>query len=264
MGDFATRFSDLLQVLSDPDALFHGATMRDDLLALESVIPDRASETRLFRELAVLEGKRDELVCLEHADRALAANADTNALSKRELYFMHLICGDAATAWSGGARTVMHLERALALHAELNQPIGESFAIRLNRGIYDTTIRGPRLGLDWFEPLLVDAEKHYGADSKELGRLLGLMSASEEKLGNMPASLAYGERSFHLVDYGADPGRRVSALMAFAGLNHRAGQTQKAHDLMEEAISFADANCSPSTQQYARDAKARIVSSAPA
>src|SRR5687767_13946907 len=116
MTDFAARFAELQKVLDDDDALFPGAEIRDQLLALEPNLPDKAAEARLFRELAVLEGKRGELVSLGHADRALAAQAETGVLPPVRLYFMYMVCGDVGTAWNGGPRTLMHLERALKLH----------------------------------------------------------------------------------------------------------------------------------------------------
>lgn len=258
MTDFAVRFSELRKVLDDDDAEFFGADMRDALLALVPDVPDKAAEAWLFRELAVLEGKRDELVCLDYADTALAAQDETAALPADRLYFMHLVCGDVGTAWGGGPRTVTHLESALKLHAELARPIGEAFAIRLKRGVYEQSNGGGRLGLDWFEPLLADAERHYGVESRELGHLLGLMSMSEEELGNMSGALAYGGRSLALVDDRADKGRRVSALVAHAALQHRAGHSQKARQFFDDAISWADAHCSPATQEFAREEKARV------
>lgn len=258
MTDFAVRFSKLQEILDDDNAEFFGAEMRDALLALVPDIPDKPAEARLFRELAVLEGKRDELVCLDYADSALAAHNETDALSADRLYFMHLVCGDVGTAWRGGPRTVTHLENALKLHAELARPVGEAFAIRLNRGVYEQSNGGDRLGLDWFEPLLADAKRHYGAQSLELGHLLGLMSMSEERLGNMAGALAYGERSFALVDDRADKGRRVSALVAHAKLQHRAGDSQKARRFFDDAISWAEAHCSQATQEFAREEKAQV------
>lgn len=258
MTDFAARFSELRKVLDDDNAEFVGAEMRDSLLALVPDVPDKAAEAWLFRELAVLEGKRDELVCLDHADAALAAHHETAALPADRLYFMHLVCGDVGTAWRGGPRTVTHLENALRLHAELARPVGEAFAIRLNRGVYEQSNGGTRLGLDWFEPLLADAERHYGVQSLELGHLLGLMSMSEEKLGNMAGAIAYAERSFALVDDRADKGRRVSALVAHAKLQHRAGYTQKARKLFDDAIWWAEGHCSRATQEFAREEKASV------
>lgn len=162
MTDFAKRFSELRNLLDDADAHFFGEEMRDALLALVPDVPDTAAEAWLFRELAVLEGKRAELACLDHADCALAANQHALALPADRLYFMHLVCGDVGTAWDGGPRTLVHLDEALRLHAELARPIGEAFAIRLNRGVYEYANGGVRLGLDWFEPLLADVERLYG------------------------------------------------------------------------------------------------------
>ncbi|WP_150130081.1 hypothetical protein [Sinorhizobium sp. RAC02] len=112
-----------------------------------------------------------------------------------------------------------------------------------------------RMGLDWYEPLLADAERHYGNDSEELSHLLGLMSAAEEKRGNMKQALAYGERSYALVDDRVDRGRRVSAFVTFAKLNHRVGKTRRSRQLLDEAVAFADANCSSATQSFARSEK---------
>ncbi|MDV3250155.1 hypothetical protein DevBK_02290 [Devosia sp. BK] len=253
MSEFEARFQPLFEVLSDPEALFHGADMRDDLLALEPLIPDRAAEARLFRELAVLEAKRDELVCLDHADRALAAQAETGAIDDRALYFMHMQCGDVGTAWKGGPRTEMHLQRALELHAKLERPIGEAFFIRLNLGVYNNTVHGPRRALDAYEPLLADAEQHYGADNPELRRLVGLMGACYEALGDMENALALGTRSYELSVPGDDPGPRVSAMLTFGKLNFRSGRVDEARRILADMITFADANCTPATRRFARD-----------
>jgi hypothetical protein len=258
MTDFASRFAELLKTLDDENAEFFGAGMRDELLALVPDIPDRAAEARLFRELAVLEAKRDELTCLDHAERALAAHADTGALSDHRLYFMHLTCGDVGTAWNGGPRTAFHLTEALRLHAELGRPLAEAFSLRLNRGVHERTNGTARMGLDWFEPLLADGEREYGADSPYLNHLLGLMSGSEEKMGNMPGALAHAERALTLLDVGSDMGRRVSALTAHAKLQLRAGYEDRARQLSDEAITFADAHCSRATQEFAREQKAKI------
>ncbi len=253
MTDFAARFAALKQVLDDPDARFIGAGMRDELLALVGDLPDTAAEAWLFRELAVLEGKRDELACLDHADRALAAHAASDALPADRLYFMHLVCGDVGTIFSGGPRTKMHLDHALALHGAVSRPIEEAFAIRLNQGVHSWSNDSARRGLDWFEPLLTDGEGFYGAESPELSHLLWLMSRSEEALGNMPAALTYGTRSLDLVDRVADPERKVTAMLTHANLLHRAGQEHEARQLLAEAHEFAADHCSAATQEFLRE-----------
>lgn len=258
MSGFEERFQPLFQVLSDPEALFHGADMRDDLLALEPVIQDRAAEARLFRELAVLEAKRGELICLDHADRALTAQAETGVLADRALYFMHLQCGDVGTAWRGGPRTKMHLQRALELHTRLQQVIGEALFIRLNLGVYNNTVHGPQRALDIYEPLLFDAEQHYGADNPDLRRLVGLMGACYEALGDMEKALSFGTRSYELAVPGNDPGPRVSSMLTFGKLNFRAGRVDEARRIFADMITFADANCTPATRSFARDETRKI------
>lgn len=253
MTDFADRFAELSEFLDDPNGRFHGEQMVEDLLALEALVPDRASEALLFRELAVLQGKRGHLDCLDYADRALAADAEAKTIPEPRLYLMHMICGDVGTSWRGGPRTATHLQRALELHPVSGRSLEEAFALRLNRAVHERTEGTARMGLDWFEPLLDDAERFYGADSKELGRLIGMMSESEELLGNMDQALVYGERSLALVDDRADKGRRVSALVTFAGLNMRCGKAKQAYALMEEAVTFAEAECTPATARFAKN-----------
>lgn len=253
MTDFANRFAELKQVLDDPEARFIGAHMRDELLSLTDSLPDKAAEAWLFRELAVLEGKRDMPECLDYADRALAAHAQSRALPADRLYFMHLICGDTGLNTSDGPRVKMHLDRALQLHAELARPIEEAFAIRLNEGIFGWTTGNAPLGMDWFLPLLADGERHYGHDSPELSHLLWLMSRSTEGLGSMAEALSYGKRSLDLRSDLPDPGRRVSAMITYANLLHRAGRQQDARRIMGEATAFARANCSAATQEFARE-----------
>jgi tetratricopeptide (TPR) repeat protein len=255
MVDFAARFQELKQELDDPDARFLGEGMVDDLLALVPYIPDRQNEAWLFRELALLEGKRGQLSCLDHADRALAAQADTDILPPDRLYFMHVLCGDVGATWSDDPRTRMHLDNALSLHAQLDRPVGEAFFTRLNLGIYEKSIGSSRMGLDVFEPLLADGERHYGKNSSELSNLLRLMSESEEALGDVERARAYGKRSLDLQDYKADPGRRVTALMTFGRLQFRTGQQDKARKSFDDAVAFATAHCSSSTQDFARKAR---------
>jgi hypothetical protein len=72
----------------------------------------------------------------------------------------------------------------------------------------------------------------------------------------MPGGLAYGERSLALVDDHADKGRRVSALVTHANLPYSAGQHPKARQFFEGA--FAEAYCSRSTQNYAREERTRV------
>ncbi|WJH40190.1 tetratricopeptide repeat protein [Aliirhizobium terrae] len=253
MVDFAVRFQELKQELDDPDARFLGEGMVDDLLALAPYIPDRQNEAWLFRELAVLEGKRGQLSCLDHADRALAAQADTDILPPDRLYFMHVLCGDVGATWSDDPRTRMHLDKALSLHAQLDRPIGEEFFTRLNLGIYEKSIGSSRMGLDVFEPLLADGEKHHGQHSSELSNLLRLMSESQEALGDFDRALYYGKRSLDLNDYATDPGRRVTALMTFGRLQFRAGRKDDARTSFDEAVAFAEVQCSSSTQDFARE-----------
>jgi len=255
---YATRFTSLKQILDDPDATYWGEGMRDNLLALVPILPDRAAEASLFRELAIVEAKRDEESCLDHADRALAAHRASGALSDESLYFMHLFCADFAVAWTDDPRTGMHLDQALSLHRELRRPAHEAFSLRKNKGVHERKYGRARMGLDWFEPLLDDLMAEYGPDSQQVRHVLGLLCDSERRRGNIEQELAYAERSASIPDVEAeeDPGKRVSTLTWLAGVRFRAGRVEDALAAFDEAIDHADAYCRSATQNFARENKA--------
>ena len=77
MTDFTIRFSELRNILDNDNAEFFGARAR--------------SHRQGCRSLA--KGKRDELVSLDYADRALAAHKETDVLPSDRLYFMFRTCG---------------------------------------------------------------------------------------------------------------------------------------------------------------------------
>lgn len=255
---YVTRFTSLKQILDDPAATYWGEGMRDDLLALVPILPDQAAEASLFRELAIVEAKRDEDACLDHADRALAAQRASGALSDEALYFMHLFCADFAVAWTDDSRTEMHLDQAFALHGKLGRPTLEAFSLRMNKGVYERAYGRARMGLDWFEPLLDDLMAEYGPDSQQVRHVLGLLCDSERRLGNIEQELAYAERSAGIPDVEAeeDPGKRVSTLTWLASVRFRAGRVEDALAAFDEAIAHADAYCRPATQNFARERKA--------
>lgn len=132
---FHARFDELKQTLDNPETDFFGASMVEMLLELEPLLPDRASEARLFRELAVVEGKRGQEACLDHAGRALKADAEAQVLTPRERYFMHRLCGEVGVMWVNDARTLAHLDVAITLAPEAGRP-SEVFWLRLQRAIH--------------------------------------------------------------------------------------------------------------------------------
>ena len=264
MADFATRFAGLKAELDDPGAAFWGENMgtgaermRNALLALVPDIPDRVAEARLFRELAVLTAKGGERACLDHADRALAAQDATGALPADQLYFMHWLCGEASAAWDCDPRTDMHLDRALALHAALGRPLVETFFLRQYRGVHERACGRPRLGLDSFEPLLADIDRHHGL---VLNDVLRLMAESEERLCHVDRAMAYAERRVRQLDGVKDPNLKVEAMGALARLHARAGRLALAERLLEDAIVVADGSGLPLVRQLARAQKLGIVS----
>ena len=254
---YTTRFASLKKVLGDPESTYWGEGMRDDLLALVPALPDQAAGAALFRELAIVEAKRDEASCLDHADRALAAQRASGALSDESLYFMHLFCADFGVAWTDDLRTGMHLDQALSLHGELGRPAHEAFSLRKSKGVYERTYGRARMGLDWFEPLLDDLMAEYGPDSQQVRHVLGLLCDSERRLGNIEQELVYAERSASIPDVEAeeDPGKRVSTLTWLAGVRFRAGRVEAALAAFDEAIDHADAYCRSATQNFARESK---------
>ncbi|QEI08920.1 hypothetical protein FXN63_25975 [Pigmentiphaga aceris] len=255
---YDTRFAALKQVLDDPDASYWGEGMRDDLLALVPDLPDTAAEAALFRELAIVEAKRDEEICLDHADRALAAHLASGALSDESRYFMHQFCAAVGVDWTDDSRAAMHLDQALLLHEKLGRPAYEAFSVRKNKGVYERKHGRARMGLDWFEPLLDDVTSQYGPDSPQVRHMLGLLCDSERRLGNIEGELAYAERSASIPDVEAeeDPGKRVSTLTWLGGVRFRAGRMDEARAAFDEAIGHADAYCRPPTQNFARESKA--------
>lgn len=264
MSDFDRQFRPLKQMLDDPEARFGGEAMRDALLALVPSVPDRAAEAMLCRELAVLEGKRGMVECLDHAERALAAQADTGVLTPLSLYFMHQLCGDVGTAWANeDDRTTAHLDRALVLHGELGRPTEEGFFLRFNRGVHARARGLDRHGLDWFEPLLADAEARYGARHLELVNLLYQMSQSEKATGNEQAALHLLERQANLDFTTGDRGRRVTALIGYADELARQGRGADARAALDEAVADAREFASSATVSFAQEQRRKILSTVP-
>ncbi|SIN79078.1 hypothetical protein [Vannielia litorea] len=267
-ASFAARFAVLKRQLDDPEALFIGGEMVAALLALEPLVTGPAEEARLFRELAVVEGKRDEAACLDHAERALAAEARAGVLAPLELYFMHRLCAETGVMWVNDSRTTAHLEAALALAPQVGRPVTEIHWLRMNQGTHLRALdkarhkagQAPlhRFGLEAWEPLLGDATAHYGAESSELSDLLRLMSEAYELEGDFEKAIAVKTRSVALTHTTADPGRRVSALTGLAALQHRAGKVEAARATFDAAIDWAEACCSTATRGFARDQKARL------
>lgn len=93
MTDFTIRFSELRNILDNDNAEFFGARAR--------------SPRQGCRSLA--KGKRDELVSLDYADRALAAHKETHVLPSDRLYFMFRTCG-ASGPLGGLDRAPTHSE----------------------------------------------------------------------------------------------------------------------------------------------------------
>lgn len=263
MSDFERGFAPLKTQLDDPDALFVGAQMRDALLALEPLLPDAGAEARLFRELALLEGKRQELSCLDHADRALAAQEKRRVLSRRDLYFMHVACAQTGVAWQGGPRARMHLDRALALCAELECPLDEAFGLRFEYGVYLSSIGEGRHGLDQFEPLLADAEAAKGADSPELANLHGRMADSHAREGREKRALASLDRSIALYEAGGDLGRVVSTRVGYARKLAAMKKHRAARDMMTAAVATAETFGSEGTLTFARKAQSELEAEMP-
>ncbi|MEM9709341.1 MAG: hypothetical protein AAF871_11160 [Pseudomonadota bacterium] len=259
MPQFEETFAGLKARLENPLVPFDPVEIRAGFLALSEDLPDAAAETRLFRELAILDAKSDHLACLDHGDRALAAQKVSGALSDEELYFLHLISGDVATMWEGGPRTRIHLDAALDLHGTLNRPFGEAYAIRRNLGVYAQGLGEARWGLDWFEPLLPEAEAQFGRESDQVTNLLILMGASAEHMGDIAAAEAFIRRRAERLLSANDPAKVLNGSTTLAEFHLRQGAKDKARGVFDEAIAQAQTSGNAEALASARSAKDKAL-----
>ncbi|WP_179379683.1 hypothetical protein [Jannaschia marina] len=264
---FQTRFDALKTDLDDPDTRFIGGDMVEALEALLPLAGDgTAAETRLRRELAVLEGKRGDVACIAHAARAAALNATHDVLTGAELFWMHYVTADTANMWGTGAQTLAH-----AAGARPHLDAAETTDMhRDSLDLYEASgrIAAGDVAAGHSALMALDTRLLARDGPTYAGRITVLTRLTDacNSLGDHTGRIEAGRTIIETALAAGDPGRATSGSISLARMCLDAGDTAGARAATEGAATYAQA-ASPSTRTWAakerQDLLAEIAASRP-
>lgn len=242
---FAERFTPLRAALLDSDALFSGAQMHADLLALLPLAKthgdDSAELAQLYALLSLLQGKREEREeQMAYGAQCLAIQRRNPVLPPEEVLSLHYSLSRGAAELEQPEQVIEHLRAAIALLPQdrsLSQR--QHFGLRQELGYWLHEDGDYAAALAHNQQLLADAEAAFGSDEADLTGMLTNLAQNTYELRDWPASEAYLQRVVSLSRQHGKLDIELDGLFQLGVLAHERGDNPRALTYFEQRLQLA-------------------------